>query len=205
MTLMHATLVRMFREKTCGAHVNRLPSLKFEEPVEAEAAGNGQSADGPTDERSRTLSIILPTAIVRPAAASRDAGSAADRRRRRKGQPALSRFLHRQHPQPEHARWLGLPFLTTCFGLPKPDAKDDPEARLLARRLYGLMSRVRITDLLEEVDKCTGFTEMFGHVQTGRSHADRRAFLAALIDEATRRIFFASGKCSSATSLRTWA
>jgi hypothetical protein len=54
------------------------------------------------------------------------------------------------------------------LSLPKPDAKDDPEARLLARRLYGLMPRVRITDLLEEVDRWTGFTEMFGHVQTGR-------------------------------------
>ncbi len=34
------------------------------------------------------------------------------------------------------------------LSLPKPEAKDDPEARLLARRLYGLMPHVRITDLL---------------------------------------------------------
>jgi hypothetical protein len=71
------------------------------------------------------------------------------------------------------------------LSLPKPEAKDDPEAHLLARRLYGLMPRVRISDLLEEVDRWTGFTEMFGHVQTGRPHAERRAFLAALIAEAT--------------------
>ena len=71
------------------------------------------------------------------------------------------------------------------LSLPKPEAKDDPEARLLARRLYGLMPRVRITDLLEEVDRWTGFVELFGHVQTGRPHAERRAFLAALIAEAT--------------------
>ena len=71
------------------------------------------------------------------------------------------------------------------LSLPKPEAKDDPEARLLARRLYGLMPRVRITDLLEEVDRWTGFAELFGHVQTGRPHAERRAFLAALIAEAT--------------------
>ena len=71
------------------------------------------------------------------------------------------------------------------LSLPKPEAKDDPEARLLARRLYGLMPHVRITDLLEEVDRWTGFAEMFGHVQTGRPHAERRAFLAALIAEAT--------------------
>lgn len=71
------------------------------------------------------------------------------------------------------------------LSLPKPDAKDDPEARLLARRLYGMMPRVRITDLLEEVDRWTAFSEMFGHVQTGRPHTERRAFLAALIAEAT--------------------
>src|SRR5271166_291448 len=66
-----------------------------------------------------------------------------------------------------------------------PEAKDDPEARLLARRLYGLMPHVRITDLLEEVDQWTGFAELFSHVQTGRPHAERRAFLATLIAEAT--------------------
>ena len=71
------------------------------------------------------------------------------------------------------------------LSLPKPEAKDDPEARLLARLLYGLMPHVRITDLLEEVDQWTGFAELFGHVQTGRPHAERRAFLAALIAEAT--------------------
>ncbi len=87
--------------------------------------------------------------------------------------------------------------------LPKPEAKDDPEARLLARQLYELLPRVRITDLLEEVDKWTGFAEMFGHVQTGRPYPDRRAFLAALIAEATNIGLSRMSEVCTAASRRT--
>lgn len=57
-----------------------------------------------------------------------------------------------------------------------PDA-----ARTLARQLYDLLPRVRITDLLEEVDGWTGFGDCFGHVKTGAPPQDRRALYAALI------------------------
>ena len=53
------------------------------------------------------------------------------------------------------------------------------------RQRQSIAVECRITDLLEEVDQWTGFAELFGHVQTGRPHAERRAFLAALIAEAT--------------------
>jgi len=89
------------------------------------------------------------------------------------------------------------------LSLPKPETKDDPEAHVLARRLYGLMPRVRITDLLEEVDKWTGFAEMFGHVQTGRPHPERRAFLAALIAEATNIGLSRMSEVCNAASRRT--
>ena len=57
-----------------------------------------------------------------------------------------------------------------------PDA-----ARSMARRLYALLPRVRITDLLEEVDAWTGMSDCFGHLRTGHPPKDRRALYAALI------------------------
>lgn len=57
-----------------------------------------------------------------------------------------------------------------------PDA-----ARSMARRLYALLPRVRITDLLEEVDAWTGMSDCFGHLRTGHPPKDRRTLYAALI------------------------
>lgn len=54
-------------------------------------------------------------------------------------------------------------------------------ARDLARRLYGLLPRVRITDLLEEVDAWTAMSDCFGHLRTGQPPPDRRALFAAII------------------------
>jgi TnpA family transposase len=54
-----------------------------------------------------------------------------------------------------------------------------------AARAYGLVPATRITDVLSQVERWTGFTSRFGHVPTGLPPADERAFLAALIAEAT--------------------
>jgi hypothetical protein len=44
----------------------------------------------------------------------------------------------------------------------------------LATRAYRLMPKVRVTDLLEEVDTWTGFGDHFGHVSTGLPPKERR-------------------------------
>ncbi|MEM6550281.1 MAG: Tn3 family transposase [Pseudomonadota bacterium] len=63
-----------------------------------------------------------------------------------------------------------------------PLRATSPDAtRTLARQLYDLLPRVRITDLLEEVDGWTGFGDCFGHMKSGAPPTDRRAFYAALI------------------------
>ena len=55
----------------------------------------------------------------------------------------------------------------------------------LAARAYGLVPATRITDVLSQVERWTGFVSRFGHVSTGLPPADERAPLTALIAEAT--------------------
>lgn len=55
----------------------------------------------------------------------------------------------------------------------------------LALACYGLVPFRRITDVLSQVERWTGFTSHFAHVCTGLPPGDERTFLAALIAEAT--------------------
>jgi hypothetical protein len=73
-----------------------------------------------------------------------------------------------------------LPDVTLDKGVLKitPIARSTPpEAEALAARLYGLLPRVRITDLLAEVDGWTRFTDIFTHLRTGEPAADRRVLM----------------------------
>ncbi len=69
------------------------------------------------------------------------------------------------------------------------EAKDDDaghdEGRHLTLACYGMLPATRITDVLSQVERWTGFTRHFGHVSTGLPPTDERAFLATLIAEAT--------------------
>jgi TnpA family transposase len=56
-----------------------------------------------------------------------------------------------------------------------------PEAEALATRLYAMLPRVRITDLLTEVAKWTLFPECFTHLRTGAAAIDNRALMAAVL------------------------
>ena len=69
--------------------------------------------------------------------------------------------------------------------MPKEDADDSEETRDLAVRTYRILPTVRITDVLSQVAKWTGFTDHFSHVSTGVPPSDQNGFLAALIAEAT--------------------
>ncbi|WP_369598555.1 Tn3 family transposase [Sinorhizobium meliloti] len=67
---------------------------------------------------------------------------------------------------------------------PRGDNEQE-QMRAVTARLYAMMPRVRITDLLDQVNHWTDFTEHFSHVSTGLPPVDQRAFMAALIAEAT--------------------
>src|SRR5260370_7275341 len=56
-----------------------------------------------------------------------------------------------------------------------------PEAEALAARLYAMLPRIRITDLLSEVAQWTLFTDCFTHLRTVETAADPRILMASLL------------------------
>lgn len=69
--------------------------------------------------------------------------------------------------------------------MPKDVEEDDDRSRENALRIYRLLPTVRITDVLHQVARWTGFIDHFTHVSTGMPPNDEKAFLASLIAEAT--------------------
>lgn len=69
--------------------------------------------------------------------------------------------------------------------MPKDDLAEDADSRDRSLQIYRLLPTVRITDVLHQVAKWTGFVDHFTHVSTGLPPSDERAFLASLIAEAT--------------------
>jgi len=56
-----------------------------------------------------------------------------------------------------------------------------PEAEALAARLYAMLPRIRITDLLSEVARWTLFTDCFTHLRSGETAADPQIRMAGLL------------------------
>lgn len=59
------------------------------------------------------------------------------------------------------------------------------EAEVLADRLDAMMPRIRITELLHEVARETGFRAAFTNLRTGGNCPNERALLAAILADAT--------------------
>src|SRR3546814_17105677 len=60
---------------------------------------------------------------------------------------------------------------------------DDADA--LKARLYAMLPRVRITDLLVEVAAWSGFADRFVHARSGASASDQSALMGAILADAT--------------------
>ena len=64
-------------------------------------------------------------------------------------------------------------------------ASAPPEARIFADGIEALLPQVRITELLHEVNRATGFASAFTNLRTGERCDDENALLAAVLADAT--------------------
>lgn len=76
-----------------------------------------------------------------------------------------------------------------------------PEAEALAERLYAMLPRVRVTDLLAEVAGWTQFPDCFTHQRTGETAADSRVLMAGLLADGLNLGLTRMAEASSIASL----
>lgn len=86
-------------------------------------------------------------------------------------------------------------------------AQTPPEALALTQAAYDLVPRIKVTDLLLEVDASTGFSECFTHQRSGRPADDRTALLTAILADGINLGLTRMAEASRGPSLRqlAWA
>jgi len=66
-----------------------------------------------------------------------------------------------------------------------PDDQEPEELEQLTRHAYAMLPRVKITDLLVEVDERASSTAHFTHLRNGEVVSDRALLLSAILDDGT--------------------
>jgi hypothetical protein len=81
-----------------------------------------------------------------------------------------------------------------------PLTRSEPDqTEKWAEKVYALLPRIHLTELLVEVDGWTQFTNTFTHLYAGQPTADRAGLLTAILADATNL-----GKCRMAEATETY-
>lgn len=123
---------------------------------------------------------LLSPSKITPIAASLSLPSSADEwltGRMQELDWRLNRFAHRL----AKGKVEGVDYASGKLSI-APVRSDEPkESRDLAAKINGMLPNVRITELLHEVGRATGFTSAFTNLRTHETHDNENALLAAIL------------------------
>jgi len=125
-------------------------------------------------------SYLLPAAEVAPIAANLKLPASADEwlvDRGRELDQRLKRFASRL----ARGEVEGVTFSDGKLSISPVRADESTAATQLAARIEGLIPRVRITELLHDVARATGFAQAFTNIRTREPHDNENALLAAIL------------------------
>lgn len=129
-------------------------------------------------------SYLLPASAVPAAAAELKLPATADEWLAARGEE-LDRRLKRFARRLPRGDLEGVEFHHGRLHVTPVKATATPEARAFADGIEAMMPRVRITELLHEVNRATGFASAFTNLRTGEQCEDENALLAAILADAT--------------------
>jgi len=79
----------------------------------------------------------------------------------------------------------GISFKNNKISISRPDKLVPDEAKALTRRIYNLIPKVKITEILLEVDSWTNFTKYFTHLQKNSDYKEKEILLAGILADGT--------------------
>lgn len=129
-------------------------------------------------------SYLLPAAAAAPVAATLGLPATADEwldRRSKDLDWRLKRFSHRLGRN----QLDGISFTNGRLHITPVKATAPAEAEILADQLNAVMPRIRVTELLHEVARETGFMAAFTNLRTGEACPAENALLATILADAT--------------------
>ncbi len=129
-------------------------------------------------------SYLLPTAAAAPVVSELGLPDTADAWLAARGQE-LDERLKRFAQRLRRNQLDGVELRDERLHITPVKAATPTEATALAARLDALLPRVRITELLHEVNRATGFAAAFTNLRTGESCANENALLAAILADGT--------------------